>query len=75
MQLECQHFLTCIQERKRPLTDGESGLKVLKVLEASQMSLERGGVPVPLAEVTDQGPTTNDQSVPRSSLVIGRRTE
>ena len=51
MRLECEHFLTCIRERKRPLTDGESGLKVLKVLEASQMSLERGGVPLPLAEV------------------------
>ena len=51
MRLECEHFLACIRERKRPLTDGESALKVLKVLEASQMSLERGGVPVPLAEV------------------------
>ena len=51
MWLECEHFLTCMLERKRPLTDGESALKVLKVLEASQMSLERGGVPVPLAEV------------------------
>ena len=51
MRLECEHFLTCIRERKRPLTDGESALRVLKVLEASQMSLERGGVPVPLTEV------------------------
>jgi UDP-2-acetamido-3-amino-2,3-dideoxy-glucuronate N-acetyltransferase len=51
MRLECEHFLTCIRERKRPLTDGECALRVLKVLEASQMSLERGGVPVPLAEV------------------------
>ena len=51
MRLECEHFLTCIRERKRPLTDGKSALKVLRVLEASQMSLERGGVPVPLAEV------------------------
>ena len=51
MRLECEHFLTCIRERKQPLTDGESALRVLKVLEASQMSLERGGEPVPLVEV------------------------
>ena len=51
LRLECEHFLTCIREQKRPLTDGESALKILKVLEASQMSLQRGGVPVPLAEV------------------------
>ena len=51
LKLECKHFLSCIQERKQPLTDGESGLKVLKVLEASQISLEKGGVPVSLADV------------------------
>ena len=51
MRLECAHFLDCIREGKRPLTDGASALRVLKVLEASQMSLERGGAPVPLTEV------------------------
>ena len=51
LKQECQHFLDCIQERKQPLTDGKSGLKVLQVLQASEMSLERGGVPVSLSEV------------------------
>lgn len=51
LRLECEHFLTCVRERKRPLTDGKSALRVLKVLEASQRSLEQGGVPVPVAEV------------------------
>ncbi len=50
LKLECQHFLTCIQERQQPLTNGENGLRVLKVLEASQASLEQGGLPVHLAE-------------------------
>jgi UDP-2-acetamido-3-amino-2,3-dideoxy-glucuronate N-acetyltransferase len=39
----CSHFLECIQERKQPLTDGEEGLKVLKVLQSCQESLENGG--------------------------------
>jgi UDP-2-acetamido-3-amino-2,3-dideoxy-glucuronate N-acetyltransferase len=51
LRLECEHFLTCLHERKRPLTDGHNGLRVLKVLTASQLSLERGGAPVRLAEV------------------------
>jgi UDP-2-acetamido-3-amino-2,3-dideoxy-glucuronate N-acetyltransferase len=50
LKLECEHFLHCIRERQQPLTNGENGLRVLKVLEASQASLERGGLPVNLAE-------------------------
>ncbi len=51
LRLECEHFLTCIRERIHPLTNGESALTVLKVLEAGQLSLERGGVPVPITEI------------------------
>jgi UDP-2-acetamido-3-amino-2,3-dideoxy-glucuronate N-acetyltransferase len=48
---ECEHFLTCVHERTQPLTGGESALRVLKILEASQTSLEQGGIPVRVAEV------------------------
>ena len=51
LRLECEHFLECVRERKTPLTGGESALKVLKVLEAGQISLERGGAPVDLADM------------------------
>lgn len=54
LRLECEHFLKCISERQQPLTGGQNALTVLKVLEASQLSLERGGVPVAVAEV-EQG--------------------
>jgi predicted dehydrogenase len=43
---ECLHFLECIEKRKRPLTDGESGLQVLRVLEAAEQSLAHDGMPV-----------------------------
>jgi predicted dehydrogenase len=49
LRLECQHFVECVRERKRPLTDGEDGLRVVKVLAAAQASLEAGGAPVALA--------------------------
>ncbi|MBZ5554123.1 MAG: Gfo/Idh/MocA family oxidoreductase [Acidobacteriia bacterium] len=51
LRLECEHFLDCIRDRSRPLTDGVSALKVLKVLEASHHSLERMGEPVRLDEI------------------------
>jgi len=48
LRAECEHFLQCVAERRKPLTDGESGLKVLRVLEACQESLDRGGERVAL---------------------------
>jgi UDP-2-acetamido-3-amino-2,3-dideoxy-glucuronate N-acetyltransferase len=35
---ECIHFLECIAKNKIPRTDGHEGLRVLKVLEASEKS-------------------------------------
>jgi len=39
LRVECSHFLNCIKERKVPKTDGEEGLRVLKVLEAAENCL------------------------------------
>jgi predicted dehydrogenase len=51
--LEAQHFVECIRQRLRPLSDGEAGACVVTVLEHGQASLERGGkvVPIPGMEV------------------------
>ena len=49
LRLECQHFIDCIQQGTKPLSDGENGLAVLRVLDAAQQSLERGGQPVVLS--------------------------
>jgi UDP-2-acetamido-3-amino-2,3-dideoxy-glucuronate N-acetyltransferase len=43
---ECHHFLSCLASRKRPVTDGEEGLRVLRVLDACQRSLHQGGAVV-----------------------------
>jgi UDP-2-acetamido-3-amino-2,3-dideoxy-glucuronate N-acetyltransferase len=42
LRLECQHFLGCVNSRAKPLTDGNEGWQVLRVLKACQHSLERG---------------------------------
>jgi len=40
---ECRHFLDCITNGTQPITDGYEGLKVLKILNASQASLNDNG--------------------------------
>lgn len=42
LKAECQHFLDCIAKGDKPLTDGESGLKVIQILEAAEESLRDG---------------------------------
>jgi UDP-2-acetamido-3-amino-2,3-dideoxy-glucuronate N-acetyltransferase len=40
---ECEHFLECCETRSTPRTDAEEGLRVLRVLQAAQFSLEAWG--------------------------------
>jgi predicted dehydrogenase len=48
LRLECQAFLEAMATRRPPVTDGYSGLRVLKVLQAAQRSLVMNGEPVTL---------------------------
>ncbi len=48
LSLECQAFMSSIESRIQPFTDGSSGLRVLKVLQAAQRSLVTNGEPVSL---------------------------
>jgi predicted dehydrogenase len=49
LRLECEHFLECVQQGSRPISDGYEGLRVLQVLEAAQSSLDQGGVAVEIS--------------------------
>ncbi|MBV8430203.1 MAG: Gfo/Idh/MocA family oxidoreductase, partial [Solirubrobacterales bacterium] len=42
LRIECQHFVDCIVTGRQPQSDGESGLRVVRVLEQLQRSLETG---------------------------------
>ncbi|MCP3901999.1 MAG: Gfo/Idh/MocA family oxidoreductase [Planctomycetes bacterium] len=48
LEMECRHFLECIESRARPRTDGRNGLAVLEILSAAQRSLTTNGRPVML---------------------------
>ncbi|HEY1689719.1 MAG TPA: Gfo/Idh/MocA family oxidoreductase [Solirubrobacteraceae bacterium] len=40
LRLECEHFIECVAGRRVPRSDGESGLRVVRVLEGLQRSLD-----------------------------------
>ncbi len=44
----CDHFLACIREGGEPLTGGEAGRDVVRILEAAERSMAADGVRVPL---------------------------
>ena len=46
LQLEARYFLDCVESGLRPFNDGAAGLRVVKILEAAQRSLHRGGEPI-----------------------------
>jgi predicted dehydrogenase len=48
LQVECRHFLDCINNNKTPTTDGQVGLRVVKIMEAANESMARQGQPVKL---------------------------
>lgn len=48
LKLECQHFLDCLTKGIRPRSDAHDGLRVIRILEAAQQSLEQDGIPVRL---------------------------
>lgn len=49
LRLECQEFIDCVEQRRQPRTPGEDGVQVLRVLQASQRSIELNGAPVQMS--------------------------
>jgi predicted dehydrogenase len=45
LRLECEHFVDCLANGTPTRTDGEAGLRVVRILEALQTSLDSGGMP------------------------------
>jgi len=37
--LECQEFITCMEERRGPLSDAKLGLEVVEALEVAHKSM------------------------------------
>ncbi|MDQ4049605.1 MAG: Gfo/Idh/MocA family oxidoreductase, partial [Actinomycetota bacterium] len=42
LRIECRHFVECVRDGVAPRSDGQSGLRVVRVLESLQRSLDGG---------------------------------
>jgi len=73
LKLECQHFLECLKSRKKPRTDGSSGLRVLQVLDACQRSLQGRSEYIPLLAGTSH--LVHPSSIVEQPSSIGEGTK
>ncbi len=48
LRVEANHFVDCIENGTQPIASGESGLRVVRVLEAASKSMKNQGQPVKL---------------------------
>lgn len=46
LQVEMRHFIECVRDGKKPRSDGEAGMMVVRVLELAMRSLRSGGARV-----------------------------
>ena len=53
LKAEIEHFLSCVKDRTPPRSGATDGLCVLRVLEAGQRSLQKGGAPVEVEPTTE----------------------
>lgn len=67
LRQECEHFLHCIATGQQPDTDGKEGLRVLRVLNASQRSLDLNGQAVRIIPQAERQSQHLD-SVPESDF-------
>ncbi len=75
LRLECQHFLDCVRDRTTPRTDGENGLRVLKILHAAGQSIRLHGQPVSMDATARPGYFAHPSAVVDEGCDIGEGTK
>ncbi len=72
LRLEVAHFVDCVREGRTPVSDGESGLRVVRVLEQLQEELERSRRRLPAERAQPRtARTASTTSVACSALSTG----
>jgi UDP-2-acetamido-3-amino-2,3-dideoxy-glucuronate N-acetyltransferase len=75
MRSECEHFLECINLRTPPRTDGLSGLRVLRVLDACHKSLRENGRIFPVLERKARDFFLHESSFMDENVRVGEGTK
>jgi UDP-2-acetamido-3-amino-2,3-dideoxy-glucuronate N-acetyltransferase len=71
---ECKHFVECCETRQRAITDGEEGLRVLKVLNSLQESLRTGKIEK-MENKKDPGYFVHETAIVDQGAEIGEGTK
>jgi UDP-2-acetamido-3-amino-2,3-dideoxy-glucuronate N-acetyltransferase len=72
---ELKHFVQCVIERKRPKTDGEEGLRVLRILEKAERSLARNLSSKAPRRTAEDGYFAHESAIIDEDAQIGRGTK
>lgn len=48
LRIEAEHFVECVETGRQPLSSGQAGLRVIRILEAASQSMANHGQPVTL---------------------------
>ena len=75
LKVECKHFLKCIEHDLTPKTDGNSGVRVLRLLNSLQESLKKEGQPIPIKEKKKRGFFIHPTSQVDEGCEIGKGTK
>jgi UDP-2-acetamido-3-amino-2,3-dideoxy-glucuronate N-acetyltransferase len=75
LRVECLHFLECIRNRKTPNTDGDNGLRVLKILHAASESIRDHGKLTPLRKETSPRYSVDPSAIVDQPCEIGDGTK
>jgi predicted dehydrogenase len=73
LKAECQHFLDCIRESKTPLSDGKQGMEMVRILEASSLSLKQHGSAIRLDQSTGLQQGLPNGEHPANGVATARR--
>ena len=63
LRLECEHFVACVREGRKPTSDASNGLAVVRVLEGLQASLDASRRGPAAHVVSNAGPAAATTSV------------
>jgi len=71
LKVECEHFADSVRNKTTPRSSGQVGLRIVKVLEAAQQSLDADGTPVGITPTID---TLNPENVVNLMHSVGLQT-
>jgi UDP-2-acetamido-3-amino-2,3-dideoxy-glucuronate N-acetyltransferase len=74
LRTECEHFVECVRDRRTPSTDGDNGLRVLRILHMASESIRQHGLPVSARKETAPSYFVHPSAIVDQPCEIGEST-